>query len=113
MKKVHPVTDQLRPDPLDPDQIVDGDPETSDLALAESEDGTETCGFWRCTPGTFTDVEVQESFLVITGRATVEFEDGRRLDLKPGATHTFEGGEKTVWTVAETLLKTYWAKSVD
>lgn len=111
MKLLHPVTDQLEPDPLEPDQIVSGDPRTSDLALAESGDGSETCGFWRCTPGTFTDVEVEESFLIITGRARVEFEDGRDLSFGPGDTHTFAGGEKTVWTVTETVLKAYWARS--
>jgi uncharacterized protein len=111
MKTVHPVADQLDPDPLDPDQIVSGSPETFDLTLAESEDGSETCGFWRCTPGTFTDIEVEESFLMITGEARVEFDDGRDLTFGAGDTHSFKGGEKTVWTVTETVLKAYWAKS--
>lgn len=111
MKAVHPITDQLEPDPLNPDQIVSGDPETFNLTLAESGDGSETCGFWRCTPGTFTDIEVEESFLIITGEARVEFEDGRDLVFGPGDTHTFSAGEKTVWTVSETVLKAYWASS--
>jgi hypothetical protein len=110
MKTVHPVTEQLEPDPLDPEQVVRGNPETSSLTLAESEDGDETCGFWRCTPGTMTDTEVEESFLIITGEARVEFEDGRDLTFGPGDTHTFAGGEKTVWTVRETVLKAYWAR---
>ena len=113
METVHPVTDQLEPDPLDPGQIVSGEPETSSLILAESGDGSETCGLWRCTPGTVTDTEVEESFLVITGEARVEFDDGRDLTFRPGDTHTFKGGEKTVWTVRETVLKAYWARTAD
>lgn len=113
MNTVHPVTDQLEPVPLDPGQIVSGRPETSDLALAESEDGSEACGFWRCTPGTVTDTEVEESFLIITGKVRVEFKDGRHLTFGPGDTHTFEGGEETVWTVTETVLKVYWARTTD
>lgn len=110
MKTVHPVTDQLQPDPLDPDQIVSGDPRTSSLTLAESDDATEEVGFWRCEPGTFRDVEARETFLVITGRAVIEFETGETITVGPGDIHRFQGGERTVWKVEETLLKTYWAQ---
>lgn len=107
MKPVHPVTDQLEPEELDPSQIVSGNPETSALTLAESEDGQDA-GLWRCTPGVVTDTEVHESFLVLTGKATLTYEDGREFKLEPGVTHTFEGGENTTWNVEETLLKAYW-----
>lgn len=109
MKTVHPVTDQLDPEELDPSQIVAGNPETSELTLAESEDG-QVSGLWRCTPGTVTDTEVEESFLVITGKATLTYQDGREFDLHPGVTHRFEGGEKTTWKVEESLLKAYWIR---
>ena len=107
MKTVHPVTDQLEPEPLDPGQIVSGTPETSALTLAESDEGAES-GLWRCTPGVVTDTEVEESFLVITGRGRIDFEDGTSVELSPGVTHRFEGGEKTRWTVEETILKAFW-----
>ena len=109
MKTVHPVTDQLEPEELDPSQILAGDPATSELTLAESEDG-QISGLWRCTPGVVTDTEVEESFLVITGRATLTYEDGRTFELKPGVTHRFEGGENTTWSVEETILKAYWIR---
>jgi uncharacterized cupin superfamily protein len=101
------VTDQLEPEPLDPQQVLFGNPATSSLTLAESKDGAES-GLWRCTPGVVTDVEVEESFLVITGRGSIEFEDGSTVELYPGVTHRFEGGEKTKWTVKETVLKAFW-----
>lgn len=107
MKTVHPVTDQLEPEPLDPQQVLFGNPKTSALTLAESKEGAES-GLWRCTPGTVTDTEVEESFLVITGRGSIEFEDGSTVQLEPGVTHRFEGGEKTKWTVEETILKAFW-----
>ncbi len=109
MRTLHAVTDQLEPEELHPDQILSGDPKTYLLVLAESEDGAES-GLWRCTPGIVTDTEVEESFLVITGRATIEFEDGTSVKVGPGDTHRFSGGENTVWTVEETLLKAYWLK---
>jgi len=102
----HPVLDQLEPDPLDPEQVVLGNPEVSSLTLWEK-DGAES-GLWRITPGEASDVEVKESFLVIEGRATIEYADGRAFTVGPGDTHHFEGGEETVWKVEETLLKAFW-----
>ena len=105
--KAHPVIEQLDVDPLDPDQVVSGEPETSELTLLETDtDGTS--GLWQLTPGVVTDTEVEESFLVLSGRGEVTFEDGSRILLEPGVTHRFSGGEQTTWTVEETLLKAYW-----
>lgn len=110
MKLVHPVTDQLEPDPLDPADIVSGSPETSDLVLATDEEANETCGFWSITPGVVTDTEVKESSLIFKGRATVSFEDGSSQTVGPGDVLVFEGGEKTTWTVEETIFKAFWIK---
>lgn len=98
---------RLEFDPLDPQQVVAGTPVTTDLTLASGE-GEEAAGLWSCTPGSFSDVEVRESFLVISGRATLRYEDGSVHELGPGAVHEFAGGERTVWTVHEKLVKAYW-----
>lgn len=111
MKTVHPVTSELVTEPLDPSSIVSGDPVTSALVLAEDEDKGEEAGFWRCEPGVFRDTEVAETFLVITGRAVIEFATGETVAVKPGDIHRFHGGEETVWKVEETLLKAYWART--
>ncbi len=107
--KTHPVIDQLEPEALDPDQIVSGSPEVTELTLIEAENG-QTSGLWQITPGVVTDTEVEESFLVLSGRGRITFEDGSELKLSPGIAHRFQGGEKTTWTIEETLLKTYWIK---
>lgn len=93
----------LVPDPLDPDQVIDGDPQTSAAVLATTPAGGES-GVWRCTVGKFSDVEAAETFVVLEGRATIEWEGGR-LDIGPGDVCTLAAGTKTVWTVHETLLK--------
>lgn len=64
-------------------------------------------GIWEMTPGTVTDVEAEEVFVVLSGRATVEFEDGERLELTPGRVVALAGGERTTWTVHQTLRKVY------
>ena len=104
----HPLLDQLEPDPLDPAQIILGSPEVHSLTLYEK-DGVEA-GLWQITPGEVTDVEATESFMVIEGRAIIEYSDGRAFTVGPGDTHHFQGGEETVWKVEDTLLKTYWIK---
>ncbi|GIT80648.1 cupin [Leifsonia sp. LS1] len=67
-------------------------------------------GVWEMAPGTDTDVEADELFIVIAGRATIDFpRTGRRLDLAPGDVVRLSAGDETVWTVTETLRKVYIA----
>lgn len=67
-------------------------------------------GVWEMAPGTATDVEADEVFVVIAGRAVVDFpEIGRRLDLGVGDVVRLTAGDRTVWTVHETLRKVYLA----
>jgi len=54
-----------------------------------------------------TDVEVDEVFVVLSGRATIEFEEGRILEVGPGDVAVPPEGAATRWTVHETLRKVY------
>ena len=94
---------ELADEPLDPEQVIAGDPRTSSYVLTESADGSET-GVWRCTPGSFRDVEADEVFVVVEGRATIAW-DGGEIEVGPGDVCTLAPGTETVWTVHETLLK--------
>ena len=48
----HRVADlELEPAPLDPDTIIEGSPEVSELILATSLDGRVVRGVWQITPG--------------------------------------------------------------
>lgn len=97
----------LTPDPLDPAQILAGTPEVSGRILWESPDGTRTHGIWQITPGVVTDTEADELFTVLTGRATVDVEGGPTLALGPGDVCVLREGDRTTWTVHETLRKVY------
>jgi uncharacterized cupin superfamily protein len=98
----------LQPEPLDPEQIVAGRPEVSHQLVHESGDGRVQRGIWQITPGVVTDTEADEMFVVVTGRATIELLDsGTTLEVGPGDLVVFQDGERTRWTVHETLRKVY------
>ena len=105
-----PVADAvLEPVALDPSQVVAGAPEVCELVLSESADGRVVRGIWQITPGTVTDTEADELFVVLSGRATIAFGDGTSLDVGPGDVALLSAGAKTTWTIHETLRKVYQA----
>lgn len=93
--------------PLDPATVVDGAPAAGSRALAAVA-GVEV-GVWEMSPGAATDVEVDEVFVVLSGSASVSFEDGESVELGPGAVVRLRAGEHTTWVVRETLRKIYVA----
>ncbi|MET3987054.1 cupin domain-containing protein [Streptomyces sp. PvR034] len=98
---------ELETEELDPGQIVSGDPVVTGKVLWESADGKQLRGIWQITPGVVTDTEANELFVVVSGRATIEIEGGGRLEVGPGTACVLREGDKTTWTVHETLRKAY------
>ena len=102
------ITDlDLEPDPLDPSTVVAGSPEAFNRVVWESEDGRVIRGVWQMTPGTATDTEANEMFVVIAGRATITPDGGEPFDVGPGDLGVLEEGARTTWVVQETLRKAY------
>lgn len=97
--------------PVPHDQVVAGAPTTAYAELDVPADGARELGVWEMTPGAMRDVEVDEVFLVIAGRATVEFVDPALppIELATGSIVRLDAGMRTVWTVRETLRKLYLA----
>ncbi len=93
--------------PLPSDEVEDGAPTTAVHALAEL--GEVEVGIWEMTRGAARDTEVDEVFVVLAGAGRVEFEDGEVLDLRAGTAVRLAAGERTRWTVTETLRKVYVA----
>jgi uncharacterized cupin superfamily protein len=103
----------LEHEPLPAEQVVAGAPTTAALVLDER-DGREI-GVWEMSPGTATDLEADEVFVVLAGRATVEFtsvpsgETPAPIDIAAGSVVRLTAGMSTTWTVHETLRKVYLA----
>ncbi|MFF9894093.1 cupin domain-containing protein [Streptomyces longispororuber] len=104
---VHIPDAELEEEPLDPEQIVSGDPVVTGKVLWESADGKQVRGIWQITPGVVTDTEADELFVVVSGRATIEVEGGGVLEVGPGDAAVLREGDRTTWTVHETLRKAY------
>gem|GEM_PF-2084610 len=94
---------ELAPEPLDPEQIVSGAPEVTGKVVWESADGRQVRGIWQITPGVVTDTEADELFVVVSGSATIEVEGGPTLTVGPGDMAVLREGDRTTWTVHETL----------
>ena len=65
-------------------------------------------GVWEHSVGTSTDTEVEEVFVVLSGRGTVTCDQGGEILLEPGTVGMLPLGAKTVWSDHRAL-----AKSVD
>lgn len=105
MTRVLDTTTPLVLEPLPPASVRQGSPRAGVRALARVV-GAEV-GVWELTAGTVTDVEVDEVFVVLSGSATVGFEDGETIDLGPGVTVHLRAGDRTTWTVHTPLRKVY------
>lgn len=92
---------------LPADEVIDGTPTAAASELSTL--GGVRIGVWEMTPGTATDVEADEVFVVLSGRARIAFEDPELPDLAvgPGSVVRLGKGQRTVWTVTETLRKIY------
>ncbi|WP_198954848.1 cupin domain-containing protein [Kineosporia sp. R_H_3] len=103
----------LEADPLDPAKVVSGEPEVRVLALHDAGvhdgpgGGGVAVGVWQHSAGVSRDVEADEIFVVLSGRATVEVEGGPTLEIGPGDVGLLPAGARTTWTVHETLRKVY------
>jgi uncharacterized protein len=103
----------LYDEPLDESQIVSGNPIVSHRLLSESSDGRIQRGVWQITAGVVTDIEADEMFVVVSGSASIELlTAGRTIDVGPGDVCVFTEGERTRWTVHETLRKVYQITAV-
>jgi uncharacterized cupin superfamily protein len=91
--------------PVPAEQVESGAPLVGSAEIAVVP-GLEV-GVWSHTVGASTDVEADEVFIVLAGRATIEFGDGAVLAVGPGDVGVLPPGATTRWTIHEELRKVY------
>jgi len=104
-RRVATTTLPLEWEPVASERIVAGTPLVGSAEVATAP-GLEV-GVWSHTAGASTDVEADEVFVVLDGRATIEFPDGTVLEVGPGDVGVLPQGAATRWTVHEDLRKVY------
>lgn len=78
-------------------------------ALTLGATGPAEVGLWEIDPGTAHDVEMDEVFLVLSGRATLSVEGWPDVAVGPGDVVRLRAGAQTTWAVGERLRKVYVA----
>lgn len=97
--------------PLPEHDVVSGHPSAGSRTVRSF--GEVEIGIWEMTAGSARDVEADEVFVVLSGAASVRFDDGREISLRSGDMMSLSKGERTVWTMTETLRKVYVLHSND
>ncbi len=108
-RRIDPAALELEWEPVAPDRAVSGNPRVGAAEIAVAP-GIEV-GVWSHTAGVSTDVEADEVFVVLSGRATIQCADGTVLVLGPGDVGVLPPGTQTRWTVHEDLRKVYVIRS--
>ncbi|BCI56133.1 hypothetical protein NIIDNTM18_54110 [Mycolicibacterium litorale] len=99
---------QLTPYAFDADRIVAGAPTPAVSRVWQLPDQQVVHGIWEMTEGSVERFDADETFVVISGRGTVEFTDSDRTeDLAPGTLVVMHKGDPVKITVHETLRKVY------
>jgi uncharacterized cupin superfamily protein len=90
---------------VDATQVRDGAPLAGASALWRQ--GDLEVGVWEHSVGTSTDVEADETFVVLRGHARIDVEGGDSVEVGPGDVVHLDEGARTTWTVTQPLRKVY------
>ena len=64
-------------------------------------------GVWEHSAGHSRDIEVNEVFVVLSGRGRVRSDDGGVMELAPGVVGVLHAGTSTTWEIDEPLRKVW------
>ncbi len=83
----------------------------SGLILFQNDDKSSEMGLWQCTPGRWRcEVENDEFFHVLAGRAVYTEDDGTTTEVTAGMTCAFPAGWRGECEVVETVRKVYMVR---
>jgi uncharacterized cupin superfamily protein len=90
----------LKPCPIEPSWVLEGNPISRNFTLSSSPDGTSSTVLWDCTAGRFNwFYEFDESLHILEGSVVIQDESGGLHSLSAGDTIFFPLGAHAVWTV--------------
>jgi uncharacterized protein len=96
----------LQDDPLNPEDVLSGEPLARARTWSVSADGTTTHWMWECTAGSFRWwFGFDETVSIVEGSVRVEVDGEEPISLAVGDAAYFPAGRWSTWTVDEYVRK--------
>lgn len=100
------ATAEMRPAPIDPSWVVEGNPQARVASVSQSADGRSWTDIWDCTAGRFVwHYSIDETVHILEGGAHIVDANGTHWDVGPGDVVTFRIGTSASWHVPEYVRK--------
>jgi len=102
----HRETDDLKPSPIEPSWIVEGNPEARSRLLSTSACGTAWTMLWSCTQGKFNwNYDFDETVVILDGSIIVEMDGRPAQRYAAGDVILFRTGTRAKWHVEDHVKK--------
>jgi hypothetical protein len=102
----------LKPAPIHPDWIHEGNPQARNHVLSRSRDGSATTLLWECTGGVFTwRYDSDETIHVLEGQATL-WDGAKARRIEAGDVVFFPAGARVTWHVDGYIRKVAFFREV-
>ena len=103
----------LKPAPITPDWVLDGNPGARNRELSHSADWSAWTMVWDCTAGRFRwDYDIDETVHFIDGSVTISADGMAARRFGPGDVIFFPAGSSATWEVDSYIRKVAFCKKV-
>lgn len=97
---------ELKPAPIEPSWIIDGNPVARNATLSRSTDGTASTIVWHCTEGKFNwHYDIDETIYILEGSVVIESDTMKPTRFGPGDVIFFKNGASARWHVEGHIRK--------
>jgi hypothetical protein len=97
---------ELKPAPIEPSWIIEGNPVAMNATLSRSADGMASTIVWQCTEGKFEwHYDIDETIHIIEGSVVIESEGMKPTRFGPGDVIFFKDGASARWHIEKPIRK--------
>jgi len=97
---------ELKPAPIEPSWILEGNPTATNATLSRSADGMASTIIWQCTEGKFEwHYDIDETICILEGSVVIESEGMPATRYGPGDVIFFKDGASARWHVEDHIRK--------
>lgn len=97
---------EFKPGAINPDWIIEGNPQARSAPLVSSADGAGSVNFWDCTAGVFRwHFTWDETIMILDGEVRITDDNGGSSVLRAGDVAHFQAGSTYTWKVDRYVRK--------